>query len=136
MNNLIISNFFFSTKTSSSPNEDQLIYNLPVSDTVKQFSETPKDHDNVNDTVINLVDANNEDVNTAMVIVGNDSDGDDDLVVKEELSVKTLADMFDYRIGGLPAKPPKTKPTASKLRNAKIDEIARKLTNAEDCSEC
>jgi len=61
---------------------------------------------------------------------------DEDCV--EELSVKTLADMFDYRIGDLPAKPPRNKNSVHKLVDAKIDTIARKLTttNAGDYSEC
>jgi len=77
-------------------------------------------------SVIHLVDTKN------ILLLDEDCVG----VLKEELSVKTLADMFDYRIGDLPSKPPRTNNTVHKLVDAKIDTIARKLTNAGDYSEC
>ncbi|XP_023321112.1 protein phosphatase Slingshot homolog 2 [Eurytemora carolleeae] len=52
----------------------------------------------------------------------------------EELSVKTLADMFDFKLGEEPAKPPLTS-RHNKLVESKIEKIAKKLT-VSDHSEC
>jgi len=141
-----------SSTATSSPDED--LTNFPVIDSTHFVTLPPSDstlpplplyHSALppsdsqerligdNDSVIH--EANNEDCAIKTVLlVDTEDDEEDDL--REELSVKTLADMFDYRIGDLPAKPPRTK-NVQKLRDAKIDEIAKKLTtNSSDCSEC
>jgi len=61
----------------------------------------------------------------------------------EELSVKTLADMFDFRLGEQPTKPPLAK-SKEKLLITKMDRmVTTKLATAvsantaiSDCSEC
>lgn len=114
-----------SSKPTSSPEEVPLANH----DTSRQFDSVCDDEGGEgvmigDNSVIHLVDTKN--------ILHLDCVG----VLKEELSVKTLADMFDYRIGDLPAKPPRNKNSVHKLVDAKIDTIARKLTNGGDYSEC
>jgi len=55
----------------------------------------------------------------------------------EELSVKTLADMFDFKLGEEPSKPPLTA-RHNKLVESKIENIAKKLSIADIAldSEC
>merc|ERR1712192_271968 len=71
----------------------------------------------------------------------------------EELSVKTLADMFDFRLGEQPTKPPLSK-SKDRLLVAKMSELAKVSSNSSnsirrcqegndiehivfsDCSEC
>jgi len=52
----------------------------------------------------------------------------------EELSVKTLADMFDFKLNEEPSKPPLT-PRHNRIGESKIDEIAKKLS-INEYSQC
>jgi hypothetical protein len=56
------------------------------------------------------------------------------LTVAEELSVKTLADMYEFKLGEKPAKPPLPS-KHTRIVESKIGEIAKKLSLAE-VSEC
>jgi hypothetical protein len=54
----------------------------------------------------------------------------------EELSVKTLADMFDFRLGEMPSKPPLTPQTTGgtkgpRLQDVNVERIARQLSGLE-----
>jgi len=83
-------------------------------------------------------------------------DGTLELRAAEELSVKTLADMFDFRLGEQPTKPPLSK-SKDRLMVARMSDLARMSTSTStttsgggkflkgndieriaitDCSEC
>merc|ERR1719239_1725808 len=53
----------------------------------------------------------------------------------EELSVKTLADMFDFRLGEQPTKPPLSK-SKDRLLVAKMSELAKVSSNSNSIRRC
>ena len=102
----------------------------------KLFDTCPVNTDlpDVNFSVINQEDQNKEiklvriyiKINKASEYFVQDTAG------AEELSVRTLANMFDFRLGDSSI----TK-TSHKMRESKIDEITRELTiNVTNYSEC